>query len=367
MLVALFFAMNMGASGAAASMGVAYGSGAVSNKRLALIICAIGVFSGAAIGGGEVVKTIGSGIIPSSIISAQIALIILLAATFTLFIANLMGIPLSTSEVTVGAIVGVGIAIQSVHLEKLFVVVSFWLIIPFIAFGLTFIAGFFLSKWKKINEYRHVRWGKGLKILLIFTGFMEAFSAGMNNVSNAVGPLVGAGLISITSGTIIGGFFIALGALFLGGRVMETNGKRITNLSLIQGSTVSGLGAILVIICSLLGMPVPITQITTAGIFGIGVSEHGMKLWQKDIIKRMLKVWLVSPIFSLVISYGTVKFFFESDFYTFVAILCVFLATIGTMSLLKSTRKEQKDTTAATTAPYTSTEKKSTINSYSIK
>lgn len=359
MLVALFFAMNMGASGAAASMGVAYGSGAVSNKRLALVICAIGVFSGAAIGGGEVVKTIGSGIIPSSIISAQIALIILLAATLTLFIANLMGIPLSTSEVTVGAIVGVGIAFQSVHIHKLFIVVSFWLIIPFIAFGLTFMAGFLLSKWKKANEYRHARWGKGLKILLIFTGFMEAFSAGMNNVSNAVGPLVGAGLISISSGTLLGGIFIALGALFLGGRVIETNGKRITNLSLIQGSTVSGLGALLVIICSLLGMPVPITQITTAGIFGIGVAEHGMKLWQKDIIKRMLKVWLVSPIFSLVISYGTIKLFFEWDFYTVVAILCVFLATIGTMSLLKSSKNEEKETTKNTT--------KNTINSYSIK
>jgi hypothetical protein len=34
-----FFAMNIGASGAAASMGVAYGSGAVKKKTYALIIC----------------------------------------------------------------------------------------------------------------------------------------------------------------------------------------------------------------------------------------------------------------------------------------------------------------------------------------
>ncbi len=35
-LVALFFAMNIGGSGAAASMGIAYGSGAVKHKYLAV-------------------------------------------------------------------------------------------------------------------------------------------------------------------------------------------------------------------------------------------------------------------------------------------------------------------------------------------
>lgn len=55
-LFSLFFAMNIGASGAAASMGVAYGSGAIKKKTYALILCAVGVLAGAVIGGGEVVK-----------------------------------------------------------------------------------------------------------------------------------------------------------------------------------------------------------------------------------------------------------------------------------------------------------------------
>lgn len=345
-IVAIFFAMNMGASGAAASMGVAYGSGAISNKRLALFICGLGIFLGAAIGGAEVVKTIGSGLIPSSVITVNIAIIILASATLTLFFANLMGIPLSTSEVTVGSIVGVGVAFQSVYVHELLIVMSFWIVIPFIAFTITFLAGLVIKKRQKdLNKGN--KWSKRLMILLVITGFLEAFSAGMNNVSNAVGPLVGAGMISISTGTIIGGFFIALGVFVLGGKVIETNGKKITNLSLIQGSTVSGLGAGLIIIASLLGMPVPITQVTTAGILGIGVANSGMHLWQKGIIKRMLKVWLVSPVFSLVISYSLIKLFFEADFYTIVVISSVFLATIGTMSLIKTVRKEQKAAYAA--------------------
>ena len=37
-IVALFFAMNIGASGAAASISVAYGSGAIESRKKALII-----------------------------------------------------------------------------------------------------------------------------------------------------------------------------------------------------------------------------------------------------------------------------------------------------------------------------------------
>lgn len=133
-LFCLFFAMNIGASGAAASMGVAYGSGAVKKKTYALIICAAGVLSGAVIGGGEVVKTISGGIIPEQTITLTIVCIIIGSAALSLFTANVLGIPLSTSEVTVGAIVGVGVAYKVLFLQHLLVIVIFWVLVPFVAF-----------------------------------------------------------------------------------------------------------------------------------------------------------------------------------------------------------------------------------------
>src|SRR4051812_38787492 len=106
--IALFFAMNIGASGTAAAMGTAYGANAINNKRIALLLVAISAFLGATIGGGEVAKTISKGIIPSDLLQVKAVVIILFGATFTLFLSNLLGIPLSTSEVTIGSIVGVG-------------------------------------------------------------------------------------------------------------------------------------------------------------------------------------------------------------------------------------------------------------------
>jgi sulfate permease len=341
--IALFFAMNIGASGAAATMGAAYGGGAIT-KKWALLVAALGVFLGAAIGGGEVVKTIGHGIIPGGVLTVEIVVIILFSATFTLFLANLLGIPLSTSEVTIGSIVGVGIAFQSLFINKLFYIISFWIAVPIIAYVASFIAGKLIiiaeKRWPQLKGSG--RWGKWLAGLLILTGFIEAFSAGMNNVANAVGPLVGAGMINISTGTLVGGLFVALGAIIFGGRVLDTNGKKITRLSLLQGSAVSTTGGTLVIIASVFGIPVPLTQVTTSAILGVGTAKNGFRLWQKDVIKQIIKVWVVSPIVSLVVSFSLIKTVIEPNPYTLVVILSVLISTIGMMSLYQTVTKEKR-------------------------
>lgn len=342
--IALFFAMNIGASGAAASMGVAYGSGAIRNKRIALLLVAVGVFAGAYIGGGEVVKTLGSGIIPKEILNVKLVIIILSSATFTLFFANLLGIPLSTSEVTVGAVVGVGVAYEILFVRNLLTIVAFWIVIPVIAFGMAWTFGRIIralerrdSRWKGEGA-----WKKWLMLLVASAGFMEAFSAGMNNVANAVGPLVGAGLLSTDSGILWGGLFVAAGAILLGGRVLETNGKKITNMSLLQGTCISSTGGLLVIIASVFGIPVPLTQITTTAILGIGSADHGFKIWQKGVVVKILKVWLVSPLVSLVVSFTLVKLTMKPEPYLLVALVAMLVSILGLRSLYDTILEEKR-------------------------
>lgn len=344
--IALFFAMNIGASGAAASMGVAYGSEAITNKRIALIIVAIGIFLGAYLGGGEVVKTLGSGIIPSTILTVHLVIIILLAATSSLFGANLMGIPLSTSEVTVGSVVGVGIAYQVLNVNNILIILIFWIAIPLVSFFIAYGAGFLIryleardERWKGLGSGK---WKQVLTILVIFAGFIEAFSAGMNNVANAVGSIVGAGIMSVNSGVFWGGLFVAIGAVALGGRVLETNGKKITKMSLLQGIAISTTGGVLVIISSLFGIPVPLTQVTTTAILGIGTADHGFKLWQKGVITKTLRVWLVSPLLAVVVSFTLVKIFIEPSPYILVVLASLLVATVGLSSLYNSIQAEKR-------------------------
>jgi sulfate permease len=330
LVIALFFAMNIGASGTAAAMGAAYGGGAVKNKLFAVTLVAIAALAGAVIGGGEVVKTIGNGLIHTSI-TAELSIIILASACLTLFYANLVGIPLSTSEVTVGAVVGVGVAYQAVAVTKILLIIAIWIALPFVAFVIAFLLAKLtphLDRWlQKTGKPVLVR--RVLVVFLVSAGCYEAFSAGMNNVANAVGPLVAADILSTTTGIWIGGVFVGLGAILLGGKVLETNGKKITKLSLINGSFVSLTSGTLVIIASLFGIPVPLTQATTMAIFGVGIADHGKKLWDNNVVKRIVKVWIISPLSSLVVSYSLVQLFILNNYYAMIVVIAVFIITIS--------------------------------------
>lgn len=332
--IGLFFAINIGASGAAASMGIAYGSGVVK-KQLALLLCSIAVFLGAWLGGGEVVKTIGSGIVPNHTFTVPIALIVLASAALSLFLANIFGIPLSTSEVAVGSVVGAGIVYQSVFVSKLVWIMFFWLLTPFAAFVIAIIASYFLKN-KRLKKWMEAQKAVPfLSLLVVFMGLFEAFSAGMNNVANAVGPLVGAKILSTGNGIFWGGLFVAGGALLLGHRVLETNGKKITTLRLEEGCIISGTGATIVTIASVFGIPVPLTQITTSSIIGIGFAKHGRSVLKKDIVVQLLTVWIVSPVLSMVLSYTLIQLVIEHNFYPIIVMAGVLISVFGVLSLMK--------------------------------
>jgi sulfate permease len=337
--VCLFFAMNIGASGAAASMGVAYGAGAVKNMRTALLICSAGVLLGAVLGGGEVVKTISSGIIPPGILTNKIVVIILLSSTLSLFLANLMGIPLSTSEVTVGAVVGAGVAYQVLFIKSLLVIMMFWILVPLGAFLITWLIGKSLYLLEKRGYLFRKKW---MGAVLVTAGFLEAFSAGMNNVANAVGPLVGAGMLSVGKGIWLGGFFVALGVILLGSRVVETNGKKIVQFTKVEGIVISSTGAVLVMISSLYGMPMPLTQVTSSSIIGLGAAKRGRVMLKKKIVSKIIKIWVVSPLISLSMSYFMIKLLIQLDLYSIVVPVSVIIATIGALSLIKIMNEEKR-------------------------
>jgi sulfate permease len=335
----LFFAVNIGASGAAASMGISYGAGVVK-KRIALFLCAIAVFLGAWLGGGEVVKTIGGGIVPSNTFTVAIALIVLASASLSLFLANTFGIPLSTSEVAVGAVIGAGVVYQSVFVGKFLWIAMFWLLTPVAAFVIAILAASLLKRKFIKHWIEKPKAGPVLAALVVIMGLFEAFSAGMNNVANAVGPLVAAGIMSTGAAVLWGGLAVALGAILFGHRVLETNGKKITTLKLEEGCVISGTGAAIVTAASLLGIPVPLTQITTSSIIGIGFAKHGKSVLKKAIVVQLLTVWIVSPVLSMVLSYTIIQLLIEQNMYPIVAMAGVLISVFGVMFLMKRPASE---------------------------
>ena len=326
-VIALFFAMNIGGSGAAATMGIVYGTGAIRSKKYTLIICSIGIILGATFGSKAVIKTIGTGLIQASMLTDIYVIIILSSACISLFIANLIGIPLSTSEVTVGAVIGVGFIYKKIYIKSLIYIVMWWIITPVIAFLVVYSILTLFHKFKKNNTISFRLKKQYLIFFVIIAGFLEAISAGMNNVANAVGPLVGADFLTVESAMILGGVFIALGAFTLGGKVLDTNGKKITKISLHDGMIISLTGATITIIASIYGIPIPMTQVTTSAIVGAGVANQGKQVFQQNIFKKIMMVWLVSPFISFLIALFLVQLLVEQAIFLGIILsaLCILL------------------------------------------
>ncbi|BBP89199.1 hypothetical protein BsIDN1_28170 [Bacillus safensis] len=98
-LFSLFFALNIGARGQLLLWALRMDQVPFKSPFMhSVFLCSGDFLAGSVIGGGEVVKTISSGIMPESVITLEIVCIIIGSAALSLFIANLMAIPLSTSE-----------------------------------------------------------------------------------------------------------------------------------------------------------------------------------------------------------------------------------------------------------------------------
>jgi sulfate permease len=343
-LIAMAFALNIGASGAAAAISPAYGSGVLRWRTGALGLVAIAFVLGAVLAGGRVVDTLGGGLVDQQNLTVALVFIILLSATLPLLVSNLLGFPLSTSAVTVGAMVGAGLADSQMNGGMLTVIVCAWIALPVAAFvgaaGLSKLVGMRLElRFLRRPQTLTVRL---LALVLVGGGTYVAFAAGANNVGNAIGPLVGAGILSSGTGLLIGGVVVGIGALVLGNRVLETSAKRVANLNVVSGTVVSGVSGSLVLTAALFGVPVPLVQVTSSAILGVGFARRGRKALKKQVVRDIASVWVTAPVVSLVLSYLLAHFTLESNLLgrglTYLLLVVGFLVIVATLFVINRAR-----------------------------
>lgn len=142
----LFMAWGIGANDVSNAMGTSVGSRALTMKQ-AILIAMVFEFAGAYLAGGEVTETIRSGIVDVAVMTNHPDLFVfgmlasLLAAGTWLFIASILGWPVSTTHSIVGAIIGfaaVGISVDAVQWSQVWVIVSSWVTSPLVAGILSF-------------------------------------------------------------------------------------------------------------------------------------------------------------------------------------------------------------------------------------
>jgi sulfate permease len=133
-LVAMFLAINMGASGTAPSFAAAYGANIVRRFSIPGLF-GICVFAGAILAGKKVSLTMGRDLINPEQMTLVVTTIILLSIALSLFFANLLSVPQSTSQSSVFAIIGAAMYFGKYNFRVLiFEIMPIWFILPIIAF-----------------------------------------------------------------------------------------------------------------------------------------------------------------------------------------------------------------------------------------
>lgn len=309
----------MGASGTVSSFSAVYGANLLKKEAIVSLF-GIFVLLGAIVAGDKVIGTIGNGILPAPSMTFTITSIILLSCALSLFFANMLKVPQSTSQSTIFALMGTALYLNNLKADKLFFeIIPTWFILPIICFIISFLFGkLYYAKLKssKIgfkNIASHPMW----RFIAIASSCYVAFSIGSKNVANAAGPI--ASLFTnqlhlannqlfyvVLISTLIVAPWFGTGSFIFGSRVIKLTSKEITELGPLGATFISFITATLIILAATTrGIPTSLVQLNTAAILAIGTIKFGFRdSFKKSCIKRIFIIWIVAPIIAFVLAYS---------------------------------------------------------------
>jgi PiT family inorganic phosphate transporter len=301
----LFLGWNLGANGAANILGSAVGSRMLSFRRAA-VIGAVFVVLGSAAGSASGSGSLGS---LGTVGSMEAAFALALSAALTVLVFTRMGLPVSTSQAVVGAIIGLNFYNRSaINLNAVAEIVLSWIASPILA-GIISAALYLLLRILVRRTKIHLfHWDNLLRFSLGAAGAYGSFSLGMNNIANvmgvfvpvapfgttSLGPLV---LSPVTVLYITGGIAIAAGILTYSRKVMDTLGTDIVHLSPENAlAAVLAVSTVLLLFSSpwLPRVPVSSSQAAVGAVIGIGLMR-GLKAIRFSVLGRITLGWVFTP------------------------------------------------------------------------
>ena len=159
--------------------------------------------------------------------------------------------------------------------------------------------------------------------LQILAACFGALTHGSNDVGNCVGPLVKIWylyhLTHLTQSTeshmygilLWGGIGISVGLVLYGERVIVTMGTKMTKMTSSLGFTVVLSASLVVMICSVAGIPTSTTHCQVMGVVGAGVAKGwsdqgsikaGLKTIDFVLMRNIALSWIVTIPFALALS-----------------------------------------------------------------
>ena len=324
LLSGLALGWALGANDAANIFGTAVGTGMV-RFTTAAIVASVFVILGAVISGAGASHTLGKlgaiNALPGAFMAA-------LAAAITVYWMTKRGLPVSTSQAVVGAIVGWNIfSGKPTDSETLTKILLTWVACPVIA---AFIAVplFLLTRHVISRAKLHlIRLDAYTRFALIAAGAFGAYSLGANNIANVMGVFVSSSpftdftignsyiFTSIQQLFLLGAIAIAVGIFTYSKKVMMTVGQDIVSLSPVSAWVVVTSHSVVLFLFASQGLesflsghglptiplvPVSSSQAVIGSIVGIGVFTGSTNIrWR--VLGSIGFGWVLTPFIAALV------------------------------------------------------------------
>ena len=165
-------------------------------------------------------------------------------------------------------------------------------------------------------KHRFSRVERIFVVLQILTACAIAFAHGSNDVANSIGPLaaISHAVQGMDLGSkapvepwmlAIGGIGIVIGLATWGYRVMETIGKKITELTPSRGFAAELAAATTIVVASRLGIPISTMHTLVGAVLGVGLAR-GIGALDLRVVGKILASWVAT----LPLAAGLSIFFF---------------------------------------------------------
>jgi PiT family inorganic phosphate transporter len=261
----------------------------------------------------HVAKTIGTGIVTTSVIDPWVILAALIGAIAWNVFTWWLGFPSSSSHALIGGIAGAGVAKAGFS-----AIVADGFIKTTAAIVLSPMAGFLLAllitliaTWMLRNSLPYVV-DKRFRKLQLVSASLYSLGHGGNDAQKTMGIIA---VLLFSQGMLDGEFHVplwvvlasqaamGLGTLFGGWRIVHTMGSRITDLKPFQGSCAEMAGAITLFTATWMGIPVSTTHTITGAIVGVGTARRASAVrW--GLASNIVWAWVCTIPAAAAISYA---------------------------------------------------------------
>ncbi len=321
----LFLGWALGANDAANVFGTAVGTKMVK-WRTAAIICSIFVILGAVISGAGTSGTLGK---LGAISALPGAFMTAMSAAVAVFMMTKSGLPVSTSQAIVGAIIGWNLYSGSpTDINTLTKILITWILCPVLAAAIAIFLFKVLKFFSRRVRLHMVMADAYTRVALLFAGAFGAYALGANNIANVVGVFIPANplpvlqmgpyLVSSTQQLfLLGGLAIALGVFTYSRGVMMTVGGNLGRLSPTAAFIAVTSHSIVLFIFASRGLeawlagnglptiplvPVSSSQAVVGAIVGISILQGATGIrW--SVLGKIVAGWIATPFVAGLLSF----------------------------------------------------------------